>query len=44
MEQDGERDSKGQELFAVSTVTKTPCSNSLIFKAMFPSDHFQFPY
>lgn len=46
MEQDGKKDSNGQKLFAVSTLTKTKCSNSLLFnpKTMFLSDHFRFPY
>lgn len=46
MEQDSKQDSKGQELFAVATITKIKCSNSLLFKPkiMFRSDHIQFPY
>lgn len=46
MEQDGKQDSKGQELFAVATITKTKCSNSLLFKPkiMFLSDYIPFPY
>lgn len=46
MEQDGKQDSKGQELFAVATTTKTKCSNSLLFKPkiIFLLDHIQFPY